>query len=121
MPNPFALRSSTKLPIDDTSAPAAPTLGDPKPDDELGEPGLTLTTEQIAQSGLTDLQPGDSFSVTITATVKDNSNGITADITDASNGERTSAEPGGDNQDQDMKERFPSAKDAGFEFGNAEY
>lgn len=84
---------STQPAIDSTAPPAPPALGDPTAGPASS---LTLTSDQLAAAGLDGIQAGDSFTVTITGTVNDTSNGLTADVTMASQGEKETDEPGGD-------------------------
>lgn len=84
----------------DASAPPADSA--PAPIGDLGNPSptplstVTLTADQLAGAGLDGLQPGDNFTVTISGTVTDNTDGISADVTMASHGEKSMDEPGGD-------------------------
>lgn len=108
----------------DTDAPALPpSLGDPPED--TGET-IKLSAEQVKAAGLDSLAMGDSFTVTITGTITDSDpdDGITADVTDASEGERNDGadENGGSvSGDESGFQRpksksFMSPKDANMNF-----
>lgn len=77
----------------DSPTPTLPSLGDPT---ATGASSIKLTSDQLAGAGLDGLQPGDSFTVTISGTVTDSTDGIQADVTMASQGEKQTDEPGGD-------------------------
>lgn len=80
-------------PPQESPTPPLPILGDP-----MATPAsnIKLTADQLAGAGLDGLQPGDNFTVTITGTVTDATDGIQADVTMASQGEKETDEPGGD-------------------------
>lgn len=98
--------TSNTPPADDTTMPA-PGLGDPMP--SAGSP-ITLTKDQLTAAGLDDLAEGDTFTVTITAKVTSmDDNGAQADVSDASEGEVHSDEPGG-STDEDTGFQKPKSK-----------
>lgn len=89
--------TSDQPPVDPLKPPAPPAPPAPAP--TLGDTGgtpITLTMQQVQSAGLDGLNPGDKFSVMVTGTVTDASNGVTADINDVSMGEKMGDEPGGD-------------------------
>lgn len=81
---------------DDTTSeddPAnSPSRDNQEAEGPVGEDGdeakLTLSKEQLEAAGLTDLEPGDAFTVTLHGTVTDkgDANGITADIDELTDG-----------------------------------
>lgn len=97
-----------------TPAVDPPILGDPSDDDS--KPELNLTPDQLASAGLGDLEEGDKFTVTITGTVTSNDpdTGLEAEITEASEGEKSTDEPGGDMEPLPGKKAILSPKDAGM-------
>lgn len=113
---PFGSAISSTKPSD-TDAPAKPaSLGDPPDAADADEDGETinLSTEQVKAAGLDDLSEGDNFTVTITGTVtsSDPDTGITATITDASEGERNNGadEDGGSAETSGDEEGFQRPK-----------
>ncbi len=75
-------------------------MGDPAPSTS----SFKLSADQLAGAGLDGLQPGDSFTVTISGTVTDTADGITADVNMASNGEKETNEPGGNSPPEEQNE-----------------
>ena len=117
---PFGISASpsTQPPVDD-SLPAIDDPGIGAPENNL----LSLTPEQLQSAGLDQLMPGDSFSVRITGTVNSADNGLTAEITGASEGameggEELPAEP--PDEREPMKAGPQSPKAAGFNFPNGD-
>lgn len=82
----------------DSPTPPLPSLGDPMASKASN---IKLTADQLQGAGLDGLQPGDSFTVTITGTVTDNTDGLSAAVTMASQGEKETDEPGGDQPPDD--------------------
>lgn len=105
----------------DTASEPDLSAAPPSPDTDTG---FSLTSEQLDAAGLTDLQVGDSFTVTITGTVTDTTDGIKADIESASDGNKTDVtdpDDGAMNPDDSAppvkkpQSRVVGPKEAGFE------
>lgn len=60
-------------------------------DSTMSPPTFSLTPEQTLAAGLTGLVPGDTFQVVLHGTVTDTTNGVSANIIDASDGQHTPA------------------------------
>ena len=87
------------------------------PEEAGGGASIELTPEQVASAGLDGLQPGDSFTVTISGTVTDTDNGLEGKIESASSAQDTEPDMAGEMSPMSHSERFPSARAAGFDFG----
>lgn len=103
---------SAKPSLDPTPKPDLGTLdvslGDPAPDVDAP---LTLSKDQLAAAGLDDLKMGQSFTVTVTGTAtKVDDQGVTADISDAVNGEVNTDENGGSEDTTGDDDQFQAPK-----------
>lgn len=100
-----------------TSDQSKPNANEPPPDtggDELGTPDMNkndciyLSKDMLDQAGLTDVEPGQMFTLTITGkTTNIGDDGkVEADITDASMGEvqHGGDQPGGSENDQESSD-----------------
>lgn len=84
-------------PAQSTNEPDSPPIatgtgdpdGDASQDQSQPDPGVTLTSDQATAAGLTDAQPGDTFTATLTVKASDPTAGVTLDISDA----KTNASP----------------------------
>lgn len=117
-PSPSIPPSSTPADSDtggDDDVPEGSVDGLPADDGNTPDQPLTINPQMAAAAGLTDLQVGDSFAVTIHGTVTDNTDGaITADIEDAMDGTKT---PGDADLPPPKKKGMSnviSPRDAGF-------
>lgn len=102
---PPVLPNSSTTPTDDANANEPPTQ-------------IALSAEQMENAGLTGLQVGQTFDVTLRCTVTDATNGVTADIEEASDGDINPSEGDPDAMDQKIpkpKSKVLSPKEAGFD------
>ncbi len=74
--------------------------------------GFTIPSDLASTAGIADLQPGDKFTVTITGTVSANdpATGISATLTDASNGQKNDVLDMEDTGDDGGKDGFEKPK-----------
>lgn len=72
----------------DIPDPSVPTSGGT--DETMPAPTFSLNPDQAVAAGLANMQPGDTFTVTIHGTITDNTNGISANIDNAIDGAQVS-------------------------------
>lgn len=88
----------------------------PSDDNNTPDQSLTLSPQMVAAAGLPDLQPGDSFLVTIKGTVTDSTDGtLTADIEDAMKGAKAAGDAAAAPPKRKPMSRVLSPKEAGME------
>jgi hypothetical protein len=80
---------------------------------------FTLTPEQAESAGLNSLQVGDEFSVTITGTItaNDPEQGLTADLNDATDGEKS--DPSEEEDDEENEDEPKAKPEPGNKLGNS--
>lgn len=114
-PSTAAPDTSNPAPDPDDEANDDPT-GLPTDDGNTQDQPISLSPQMAASAGLDKLQVGDQFSVTITGTVTDNSDGtITADIEDAADGMKTKGDAAQMPPTRKPQSRVVGPVEAGFQ------
>lgn len=89
--------------------------GPPADDNNTPDQTFTLSPQMVAAAGLPDLKVGDSFLVTVKATVTDSTDGtVTASVEDAMNGAKSAGDAAMPSPKRKPMQRVVSPKDAGF-------